>query len=71
MTRLYIIGGMFLAIIALIVLVAFQSSIVADLRQERDAANETIETDRRIDNADIGDGDPDDDREWLHQRGSR
>ena len=71
MTRLYVIGALLLCVVALIAMVAFQSSIVADLRQERDAANETIETDRRIDNADIGDGDPDDDREWLHQRGSR
>jgi len=70
-TRLYVIGALLLCVVALIAMVAFQSSIVADLRQERDAANETIETDRRIDNADIGDGDPDDDREWLHQRGSR
>ena len=42
MTRLYIIAALLLCVIALIAMVAWQSRIVTDLRQERDAANETI-----------------------------
>jgi hypothetical protein len=59
MTRLYVIGALLLCVIALILLVAWQSSIVTDLRQERDAATGNIETRERIDNATSGPRDPD------------
>ncbi|WP_092886932.1 hypothetical protein [Roseicitreum antarcticum] len=39
----------------------------AELQQLRDGAA----TRRRMDNADIGSGDPDDDRQWLLARGQR
>ena len=59
MTRLYVIGALMLCVIALILLVVWQSSIVTDLRQERDAATGNIETRERIDNATSGPRDPD------------
>ena len=59
MTRLYVIGALLLCVIALILLVAWQSRIVTDLRQERDAATGNIETRERIDNATSGPRDPD------------
>jgi hypothetical protein len=58
-TRLYLIGALLLCVIALILLVVWQSSIVTDLRQERDAATGNIETRERIDNATSGPRDPD------------
>ena len=59
MTRLYVIGALLLCVIALLFLVAWQSRIVTDLRQERDAATGNIETRERIDNATSGPRDPD------------
>jgi len=51
MTRLYIIAALLLCVVALIAMVAWQSRIVTDLRNQRDAANETINSTERFNDA--------------------
>lgn len=58
------------------VVVALVASFVAGGSRARDKrraedAEKALDTHRRIDNADVGSGDADADREWLHKRGQR
>lgn len=63
--------GIVAILVALAVAIYTAGGMHNERKNERQQLEDALDAHKRIDDADVGEGDPDVDREWLLERGNR